>query len=92
MCHYCHNPVHVRQNFRKLQNKNRIFQSIPYQKSLKFASAPISTLVESSKTNICFLLSFSTWVIDPGAIDHMIGNSSLFTTFNLTLLPLLLPL
>ena len=81
MCHYCHNPRHVSRICRKLHNKNQRFQFIPYQKLLKFASTPISTLVESSKTNTCFLLSSSTWVIDSGATDHMRGNSNLFTTF-----------
>ena len=81
VCHYCHNPGHVRHNCRKLQNKNRRFQSVHHQKSLKSASTSITTLAESSKTNTCFLSSFSTWVVDFGATDHMIGNSSLFTTF-----------
>ena len=81
MCHYCHNPGHVRQECRKLQNKNRRFQSVHYQKSLKSASTSITTLIESSKTNTCLISSSSKWVIDFGAIDHMIGNFSLFTTF-----------
>ena len=81
MCHYCHNPGHVRRNCRKLQNKNQIFQYVPYQKSHKSTSTPISTLVESSKTNTCFLSSSSTWVINSRATNHMTGNSSLFITF-----------
>ena len=81
MCHYCHNPGHVRQNCRKLQNKNRRFQSIHHHKSLQSASTSINRLVESSKTNTCFISLSSTWVIDFGATDHMTGNSSLFTTF-----------
>ena len=81
MCHYCHNPVHVRHNCRTLQNKNRRFQSVHYHQSLKSASTYITTLVKSSKTNTCFILSSSTWVIDSGATDHMTGNYSLFTTF-----------
>ena len=81
VCHYYHNPGHVCRNYRKLQNKNRSFQSIHYQKLLKSASSSITTLVESSKTNICFISSSSTWVIDSGATDHMTGNSCLFTTF-----------
>ena len=81
VCHYCHNLRHVRQNGRKLQNKNQRFQSVHHQKSLKSASTYISTLIESGKTNTCFIFSSSTWVIDSGAIDHMTGNSSLFTTF-----------
>ena len=81
VCHYCHNPRHVRQHCRKLQNKNRKFQSIHHQKSLKCASTSITSLVESSQTNKCFISSSSTWVIDFGATDHMTGNSSLITTF-----------
>ena len=79
MCHYCHNPRHVRWNCKKLYNKNRRFLPITYQKSLKYTSTPISTLVESGKTNTCFLSSSCTWVIDSGATDHMTSNSSLFT-------------
>ena len=41
----------------------------------------ISTLVESGKTNTCFISSSSTWFIDYGVTNHMTGNSSLFTTF-----------
>ena len=81
VCHYCHNSVHVRRNCRKLQNKNRRFQFVHYQKPLKSASTSITTLAESSKTNACFLSSSSAWVIDSGATDHMTCNSSLFTTF-----------
>ena len=81
MCHYCHNPGHIRRNCRKLQIKNRRFHYVHYQKSLKSASTSINTLVESGKTNTCFLSSSSTWVIDFRATDHMIGNSSFFTTF-----------
>ena len=81
MRHYCHNSGHVRQHCRKLQNKNRRFQSVHHKKSLQYASTSISTLVESSKTNTCFTSSSSTWVIDSGAIYHMTGNSSSFTTF-----------
>ena len=81
MCHYCHNPGHIRWNRRKLQNKNRKFHSVHYQKSLKFVSTSITTLVELGKTNTCFLSFSSTWLINSGATDHMTGNSSLFTTF-----------
>ena len=81
MCHYCHNPKHVRQNCRKLQNKNQRFQSIHHQKSLQSASTFISTLIKSGKTNISFISSSSTWVIDSRATDHMTDNSNLFTTF-----------
>ena len=41
----------------------------------------LSIHLESGKTNTCFISSSSTWVIDSGATDHMIGNSSLLTTF-----------
>ena len=81
VCRYCHNPRHVSWNCRKLQNKNRKFQSVRYLKSLKSVSTSTTTLVESSKANTCFLSSSSTWVIDSRATDHMTGNSSLFTTF-----------
>ena len=81
MCYYCHNLGHVRQKCRRLQRKNRRFQSSQYQKSLKSTSISITTLVESGKTNTCFISSSSTWVIDSGATDHMTSNFSLFTTF-----------
>ena len=81
MCYYCHNPSHVCRKCRRLQRKNRRFQSSQYQKSLKSVSTSITTLVESSKTNICFISSSTTWVIDFGAIDHITNYSSLFTTF-----------
>ena len=81
VCHYYHNPGHVCHNCKKLQNKNRRFQSVYHQKSLQFASTSINTLVESGKTNTCFIFSSSTWVIDSGATGHMTSNSSLFTTF-----------
>ena len=81
MCYCCHNPGHVRQNCRKLQNKNQRFQFVHHQKSLQFASTSISTLVELGKTNTCFISSSSTWVIDSGATNHMTDNSSLFTMF-----------
>ena len=81
MCHYCHNLGHVRRNCRKLQNKNRRFQSVHYQKSLKSVSTSITTLVELGKTNTCFVSSSSIWVIVSKATNHMIGNSSLFTMF-----------
>ena len=81
VCHYCHNLGHVRWNCKKLQNKNRIFHFVSYQKSLKSVSTPISTLAKPGKTNTCFLSSSSTWVIDSGVTDHMTDNSSLYTTF-----------
>ena len=79
--HDCHKLGHVRWNCRKLQNKNRKIQSSNYKKSLHDASTSITTLVESDKTNTCFISSSSTWVIDYEAIDHITSNSSLFTTF-----------
>ena len=81
MCHYCQNPGHVSQNCRKFQNKNRRFQFVHYQKSLKSASTSITTLVKSSKTYTCFISSSSTWVIDSGATNRMTCNSSLFIMF-----------
>ena len=81
MCYYCHNPSHVGHKFRRLQRKNRRFQSSQYQKSLKSASTSITTLVKSGKTNTCFISSSSTWVIDSRATNHRTCNSSLFTTF-----------
>ena len=81
VCHHCHNPGHVRQNFSKLSNKIRRFQYVYHQKSLWSAFASISTLVKLGKTNTCFISSFSTWVIDSEVTDHMTCNSGLFTTF-----------
>ena len=81
VCYYCHNLRHVRRKCRRLQSKNRRFQSSQYQKSRKFASTSITTLVESSKTNTSFISSSSTWVIDSGATDHMTSNFSFFTSF-----------
>ncbi|XP_071933223.1 uncharacterized protein [Coffea arabica] len=52
-----------------------------YQESLKFSSTPITTIAESGKPNTCLVFSSSKWVIDSGATDHMISNSSLFSTF-----------
>ena len=69
--HYCYNPGHIRQNCRKLQNKNQRFKSVHYQKSLKSTSTFITTLVESGKINTCFISSSSTWVIESGATDRM---------------------
>ena len=80
MCYYCHYSGHLRRKCRRLQRKNRRFQSSRYQKLLKLASTSITTLVESDKINTCFIFSSYTWVIDSGAPNHMTGNS-LFTTF-----------
>ena len=60
VCRYCHNSRHVRQNCRKLQNKNRRFQYVHYQKSPKSTFTSITTLVDSCKTNTCFISSSST--------------------------------
>ena len=79
MCHYCHNPGHVRRDCRKLQNINRRFQCA--LQSLKGVSIPNTMLVGSGKPNTCLISSSSKWVIDSKATDHMISNSSLFTTF-----------
>ena len=81
MSYYCHNPGHVRWKCRRLLRKNRRFQSSQYYKSLKSASISITTLINSSKTVICFISSYSTWVIDSRTTDHMTCNSSSFTTF-----------
>ena len=80
VCHYFYNPRYIHQNCRKLQNKNRRFQYVNCQKSLKSTSTPITTLSKSDKTSTCFLSSSSIYVIDSRATDHMTGNSSLFTT------------
>ena len=79
VCHYFHNLRHACQDCRKLKNRNRKF---PYvHESLKGVSTPSTTLVRSSKPNTCLISSSSKWVIDSGAIDHMTGNSNLFTMF-----------
>ena len=52
-----------------------------YAKLLKPTSTPTIALAESGKLDTCLMFSSSNWVIDSGAIDHMTGNSSLFTTF-----------
>ena len=52
------------------------------QTSLQSLSTPITTIAESSNPNTCLVSSSSSeWIIDSGAIDHMTGNSSLFSTF-----------
>ena len=81
VCHCCHKPRHVRQNCKKLQNKNRRFQSVHHHKALQSASTSISTLIESGKINTCFISFSSTWVTNSRATDHMTSNFSLFTTF-----------
>ena len=62
-----------------------------YHQSLNSNSTPLTTLAESGKPYRCLISFTSKWVIDFGAINHMIGNSSLFSTFNHTFLLLLLP-
>ena len=53
-----------------------------YQDSLKSPSTPITAIAESGNPKKCLVSSSSSeWVIDSGATDHMIGNSSLFSTF-----------
>ena len=53
-----------------------------YQDSLRSSSTLITAIAESGNPNICLVSSSSSeWVIDSGATYHMIGNSSLFSTF-----------
>ena len=53
-----------------------------YQELLKSPSTPITAIVESGNPNKCLVsFSYSEWVIDSGVTDHMISNSSLFSTF-----------
>ena len=52
-----------------------------YAQLLKPASTPTFALAESGKPDMCLMSSSSNWVVDFGATDHIIGNSSLFTTF-----------
>ena len=53
-----------------------------YQDSLRSPSTPITVIAESGNPNKCLVSSSSSeWVIDSVAIDHMTGNSSLFSTF-----------
>ena len=53
-----------------------------YQDSLRTPSTLITAIAESSNPNKCLVSSSSSeWVIDSRAKDHMIGNSSLFSTF-----------
>lgn len=49
-----------------------------FQKSLK-EPILVTTFAESRKT--CFFSSLNKWVIDSGAINHMIGNSNMFSSF-----------
>ena len=52
-----------------------------FAKLLNPTSTPTTALAESGKPDTCLMSSSSNWVIDSGATDHMVGNSSLFTTF-----------
>ena len=79
VCHYCHNPRHIRRDYRKLQNINQRFQCA--LESLKGVSTPSTMLVGLGKPNTCLNSFASKWVIDSGATNHMTGNSSLFTMF-----------
>ena len=79
MCHYCHNLGHVCRDYKKLLNRNRRFLYV--HESLKDVSTPSTMFVGSGKPNTCLISSSSKWVIDSRATYHMIGDSSLFTTF-----------
>ena len=53
-----------------------------YQESLKSPSTLITAITESGTPNKCLVSSLSfEWVIDSRTIDHMTGNSSLFSNF-----------
>ena len=53
-----------------------------YQESLKSPSTPVTAIAELGNLNTGLVFSLSSeWVIDYGATDHMIGNFSLFSTF-----------
>ena len=55
-----------------------------YQDTLRSPSTPITAIAESGNPNKCLVSSsYSEWVIDSGATNHMTGNSSLFSTFQL---------
>ena len=79
VCHYCHNPGHVRRDCRKLKNSNRRFQCA--HEPLKGVSTLSTMLAGSGKPNTCLISYFSKWVIDSRVTYHMTGNSSLFSTF-----------
>ena len=67
MCHYCHNPGHVRHNCKKSPNKNRRFQFVLYQESFKSASTSVTTLVSHVKpTHFLFpLLPHGSLALEP---------------------------
>ena len=49
---------------------------------MKSPSTPIIAIVELGNSNKCLVSSSSSeWVIDSGAIVHMTGDSSIFSTF-----------
>ena len=53
-----------------------------YQESLKSPSTPIIAITESDNPNKCLVSSSSSeWVIDSRATYHMMGNFSIFSTF-----------
>ena len=79
VCHYCHNPGHVRWDCKKLHNRNRRF--LYAHESLKGVFTPNTMLARLGKPNTCLISSSSKCVIDSRATDHMTCNSSLFTTF-----------
>ena len=55
VCHYCHNPRHVRRDCRKLQYRNQRF--LYAHESLKGVSTPSTMLVGSGKPkHVLFLL------------------------------------
>ena len=73
-------PTHVASTS-NISKQSVVLSAYEYAKLLKSASTPIIALAESSKPNTCLMFSSSKWVIDFGSTDHMISNSSLFTTF-----------
>ena len=58
-----------------------MLSSNEYAKLLKPTSTPNTAIVQSGKPDTCLMSSSSNWVIDYEATDHIIGNSSLFITF-----------
>ena len=67
VCHYCHNPGHIRWDCRKLQNRDQRFQYA--HKSLKSASTPSTMLFESSKPNTCLISSSAKCVIHVSVVS-----------------------
>lgn len=51
------------------------------QFSLYHEHSSINPIVELGKSSMCFVFSSSKWVINSSAIDHMMGDLSLFSTF-----------